>query len=199
MNLVAHVLVRPAAVGSHLAHERAALPVARHCLTDFGINYRGLSRTTARFLPLRGKTWRNAAMDGFGIGARMRAARALANISSAPELAAKIDARGLKRTKLYAIEKDRQAAERHELQAIADACGVPLEWFTADFSRLAEISADPKVVIAHEKAMINERRNVFRGTSLVEPEPHAAVPGERSQERSRRATPKRRRGGGAGR
>lgn len=91
------------------------------------------------------------------IGTRIRAARALAGIGSPKALAELIGGRGLGATKLYAIEQGRLPVAYRELVDIADACEVPVAFFTADFSRLEEISEDPRRVVARETAEAAQR------------------------------------------
>jgi transcriptional regulator with XRE-family HTH domain len=66
---------------------------------------------------------------------RIRAARALADLT-VEELADAIDAKGLKAKTLGAIERGEREVRPHELRAIAEACGLPYEFFTADFNIL---------------------------------------------------------------
>lgn len=91
------------------------------------------------------------------VGIRIRAARTLAGISSPKALAETIGGRGLGATKLYAIEQGRQPVSYREIVDIADATGLPVEFFTADFSRLDEISENPRTVLARETAEAGQR------------------------------------------
>ena len=88
----------------------------------------------------------------FDTGARMRAARHLAGFRKVETLASAIDQKGLGTTVLREIERGEHPAQFSDLQEIAYHCRVPVEWFTADFSRLPEISADPRRVIAARQA-----------------------------------------------
>jgi transcriptional regulator with XRE-family HTH domain len=71
---------------------------------------------------------------------RMVAARMLAGLTSAEALAEKIDQRGLGTKVLRNYEQGKDAPEQRDLEAIADACEIPVEWFIADLSRLPEIA-----------------------------------------------------------
>jgi hypothetical protein len=93
----------------------------------------------------------------FGIGPRMRAARQLAGFGQVEQLAAAIAQSGLKTGVLRKIEREERRGEFRELREIAEACRLPVEFFTADFSRLAEISDDPRRVIAERLAAAGER------------------------------------------
>lgn len=96
----------------------------------------------------------------YSIGDRIKAARQLGGIRNVEALAAKIgpDAkRGLATTTLRKIERGEVPVDYRDMLVIADACSVPIEFFTADFSRLSEISEDPRQVIARETAAAVER------------------------------------------
>ncbi len=83
-------------------------------------------------------------------GRRIRAARAYRGLSSVGELAAKTG-RGLKATKLYALERGEQPLRRPDALAIAEACMVPVAFFEVDFSRLGElVDRDPAVTFEQE-------------------------------------------------
>lgn len=102
-------------------------------------------------------------MEDFTIGARLRAARHLKGYKRMEELAKAIDRpRGLGTTNLREIERDARPVPFGDLADIAHACGVPVEWFTADFSRLAEISEDPRKVLARELAAATQRAAAAR-------------------------------------
>ena len=117
-------------------------------------------------------------MDSFGIGARMRAARHLADIRSVKALAKAIGVQGLGETKLRQIEREEDAPAFRDLREIAEACGLGVEWFTADFSRLAEISADPRQRIAAVAAAAVARSQAQRNTEPGGQRPPQAVDGE---------------------
>jgi hypothetical protein len=119
------------------------------------------------------------AMADVNIGARMKAARDLAGIPSIEALIEKLQERGVTkmgRTTLYAIEGNRRTSptSASELEDIAQACGLPLAWFTADFSRLAEISEDPRQVIAQGITAALERSRERRADTSEESPPHRA-------------------------
>lgn len=111
----------------------------------------------------------------FEIPARMRAARQLAGHKAPKSLAAAIDRRGYSAKVLYEIEQGKHSAGYAELAEIAHACGLPVEFFTADFSRLAEISEDPRKVIAQGLARAVARSEKRREDK---PEDPPAPPGE---------------------
>lgn len=93
-------------------------------------------------------------MDEPTTGARIRAARSLHDWS-VKQLADAIGAdrgRGLGIASLRLLERDAGIADYAKLSEIAHACGLPVEWFTADFDRLAEISDDPRRAIAEIRA-----------------------------------------------
>lgn len=92
-----------------------------------------------------------------GIGVRIRAARHLAGFSGVPELAAELQRRGVRKigeTKIRQMEREdpQQTTDYRDLVEIAEACKLDVSWFSADFSRLAEISDEPRKVIAREIA-----------------------------------------------
>lgn len=95
--------------------------------------------------------------EGFDVGARLRAARHLAGFRHQRDLAQAIDQAGLGERTLRAIELGSRHATERDFRAIADACRVPLEWFTADFSRLAEISDPPRDVLRAEREKVSAR------------------------------------------
>jgi transcriptional regulator with XRE-family HTH domain len=95
--------------------------------------------------------------EGFDVGARLRAARHLAGFRHQRDLAQAIDQAGLGERTLRAIELGSRHATERDFRAIADACGLPLEWFTADFSRLAEISDPPREVLRAEREKVSAR------------------------------------------
>lgn len=81
------------------------------------------------------------------VGRRIKAARAYAGLTSQQELAKKIASlgysRGYKRDVIAGWEVGgyKHALGRDKLRTIAEACDLPYEFFTADFSRLGEISS----------------------------------------------------------
>jgi transcriptional regulator with XRE-family HTH domain len=91
----------------------------------------------------------------YDIGVRMRALRAMAGYGDMKQLAERLTARGngrgLKTKTLRSIEQGVRAADYRELREIAEACEMPVEWFTADFARLAKISDDARTVVAKKK------------------------------------------------
>lgn len=112
--------------------------------------------------PMAGRTWENRCMDPaeMSVGRRIKAARHLAGYTEVTKLAAALKANGVTKlgaTKLRRMERDQDVSDVRDLQAIAEVCGVPLEWFSADFERLSEISEDPKRVIAQATAAAVER------------------------------------------
>lgn len=103
-------------------------------------------------------------MATYELGARVRAARALIGIESATKLAQALDVPKLSRTKMYAIERGELPPARHELEAIAELCELPIGWFVADFDRLDElVDEDPKKAIARAIAEADERVSKRRG------------------------------------
>lgn len=70
--------------------------------------------------------------DPSEVGRRVRAARAYADDMSQPELG---EALGSAST-IKRIEAGKRIAQPHELEKIATACGLPVEFFTIDFSFL---------------------------------------------------------------
>jgi transcriptional regulator with XRE-family HTH domain len=108
-------------------------------------------------------------MEGFSVGARIRAARHLAGLRRVEDLSGKIGQRGLRTTKLRQMERDEIPQEARDLEAIAHACGVPVEWFVADFSRLAEIApTDPRRELARLTAQAVRRAAARRAGNLGE-------------------------------
>jgi transcriptional regulator with XRE-family HTH domain len=104
-------------------------------------------------------------MTEFGIGARMRAARHIAGFRNVADLASAIQMAGLGETRLRQIEQERIVAGYRDLRDIAEACGLRVEWFSADFDRLDEISDDPRQVLARETAAAVERARARRGAA----------------------------------
>lgn len=87
------------------------------------------------------------------IGARIRAARAIGGFSKPQALAAVLKMRGLGATRLYEVERGAQKPPSYPaLAEIGHLCGLPVEFFTADFDRLKEISDDARAAIAAEQA-----------------------------------------------
>lgn len=84
-------------------------------------------------------------------GARVRAAQAYAGLT----LEALAAETGIGRDTLQNLRGKRtrtaRAASLEETQKIAAACGVPFEWFTADFSRLWEIVPEGLPVLARPR------------------------------------------------
>jgi hypothetical protein len=67
---------------------------------------------------------------------RLRAAQVIAGFKSVDELAGRIAIEGLGKDTLYDMQRGKRAIRRHELREIADACGLPMEFFTEDFDRM---------------------------------------------------------------
>ena len=109
----------------------------------------------------------------FGTGARLRAARHLAGFNSVDELADALNQRGLKSTVLREIETERRGGELRDLREVADRCGLPVEFFTADFSRLAEISEEPGKVIARRLTSVDEKYEQQRDSTPEDPLNHS--------------------------
>lgn len=99
------------------------------------------------------------APDVDDIGARLRAARQLGGYRNVEALAAALKDRRSKlgTTTLRNIERGQLPGDFSVYREIADVCGVPVEFFTADFSRLAEISEVPQSVIARKTAEAVQR------------------------------------------
>lgn len=108
------------------------------------------------------------------IGMRIRAARLLAGYTTPKALAdyfKKQDVRGIGATKIYMAERDEQPLEYRDLEEIARACELPVAFFTADLSRLHEISEDPRKVIARETAAAVQRSVERRAEQLASSRP----------------------------
>lgn len=114
-------------------------------------------------------------MDTHGIGARLRALRLLAGYTNVKALANALHERGtgkgLGQTSLRQMEREEIISDPRNLQEIADLCGVPLAWFSADFSRLDEISEEPRTVIARETASVAERVEARRAAKSSSHQP----------------------------
>ena len=96
-------------------------------------------------------------MDDSQIRRRVKAARALAGLSVG-QLAKRLDEPGLGERTLRDLESQKgRSFYRRELRAIAEACGLPYEFFTMDFSAAREDSLEgiieAKVEAAVERAM----------------------------------------------
>ena len=107
----------------------------------------------------------------FSLGRRIRAARQLAGFSNTKALAAAIARsglakRGLGTTSLYDMERDQATPDFGNLTVIADVCGLPVDFFTVDFSRLPELSDDPRKVVAQELAAATARAEARRAGRL---------------------------------
>lgn len=89
----------------------------------------------------------------------------LGGYPSVDALALAMGLRGAGRTKLYAAERDEHVLPYPTMREIADCCGLPVEFFTADFSRLPEISDNPRTVIARETAAAVARAAERRAAS----------------------------------
>lgn len=107
-------------------------------------------------------------MEDFGIGERLRALRLMRGYASVPALANALEQRGtgqgLGQTNLYLIERGEKVPDFRDMQEIADLCDVPVAWFTADFSRLGEISEDPRATLARAANGIAARIEARRAT-----------------------------------
>lgn len=80
-------------------------------------------------------------VDDPPIGRRIRAAMAFAGISGFGELASLIDQRGLRERTLRKLADDNDASrdvQRRDILAIADATGLPYEFFTLPRAELLE-------------------------------------------------------------
>lgn len=93
------------------------------------------------------------------IGARLRAARHLGGYRNVEVLAKALKGRRSKlgTTTLRSIERGTLPADFSVYREVAEVCGLPVEFFTADFSRLAEISEEPRTVIARKTAEAVQR------------------------------------------
>ena len=94
--------------------------------------------------------------DDWTVGRRLRSLRHLAGFSHPKDLAAVIDQKGLGDRTLRAIENDRKHPERWMFQAIAEACGVAMTWWSQDFS-LPIPHQEPAGALAEETARATER------------------------------------------
>lgn len=76
------------------------------------------------------------------VGKRIKAARAYAGISSQETLGELLG--GVSQSMIQRLESGDRGLKPYEqrtlLVGIADVCGLPAAWFTADFSRLDEIA-----------------------------------------------------------
>lgn len=112
---------------------------------------------------------------------RIRAARVLAGLERVEDLATKIDTPGLGRDTLYNIEAGKRAVRAHELRLIAEACGLPYEFFTTDFAALGQSTDD-------EGRTLEQRIEAIESSidTLVSVEARVArIELERRQERER--------------
>lgn len=94
-------------------------------------------------------------------GRRIKAAMRLAGIESFEELAAKIDKRnyGSRTLRKYADDNDLEnVAHRGQLVVIAEACELPYEFFTADYSTLARESAIDAAIEDRLERIVSELR-----------------------------------------
>lgn len=72
-------------------------------------------------------------------GRRIKAAAELGGYRSLDQLAREVNLPKLSPKSLRRSANDARDTPEHELRAIAEACGLPYEFFTVDFSRLPEI------------------------------------------------------------
>lgn len=108
------------------------------------------------------------------IGARMRAARQLGGYRNVGDLAEALKGTRdkLGTTTLRNIERGEIPGDFSAYRDIAEACNLPVEFFTADFSRLAEISEDPRSVIARLTAEAVRRAQERRAARHAAPQAH---------------------------
>ena len=105
-----------------------------------------------------------------GIGARIRAARHLAGFTDVGALAKAIDQKGLRTTTLRQMEREEIDSQPRDLEAIAHACGLPVEWFVADLTRIAELAPeDPRRVLAQRTAAAYQRAQERRASRREDP------------------------------
>lgn len=74
---------------------------------------------------------------GDHLARRLRAAREIAGLRNADDLVDRIGQKGLGRSVIRSVEQGRRHLEGRDLAAVADACQVPLEFFTMDFFEAA--------------------------------------------------------------
>lgn len=58
------------------------------------------------------------------------------------------------------LEAGKRALREAEGHAIAAACGLPAEWFTADFGRLGEITETPSQISEIKRDLESLRRQI---------------------------------------
>jgi uncharacterized small protein (DUF1192 family) len=115
-------------------------------------------------------------MDSSQTRRRVKAARAIAGLSVA-ELAARIDQSGLGERTLRALEGEGGRQFRPmELQAIAQACDLPYEFFTVDFRKLSLASGTLEDRLA---VVEDEVRRLARERAAPAP---PGVPGHRAED-----------------
>lgn len=95
----------------------------------------------------------------------------MAGITSAPGLAKELEIRGFGGTHLYLAERDQKMLPYAVIREIASICELPTEFFTANFSRLPEISEDPRRVIAEVIAAAVARSEERHEGSAEDPPP----------------------------
>lgn len=97
------------------------------------------------------------------VGRRIKAAMQLAGIPSFEELAARIGQRnyGARTLRKYADDRDTEnVARRPQLVAIAEACALPVEFFTVDFS---ELGREPHDLARRVEALEEEHHRLLAG------------------------------------
>lgn len=87
------------------------------------------------------------------VARRVRAAQAYAKLSR-EQLGAAIGKSGSVIDEITGKRSRLRGASWEELRAIASRCGVPFEWFWADFGRLGEIAPDGRapVLVSHGRS-----------------------------------------------
>jgi transcriptional regulator with XRE-family HTH domain len=110
-------------------------------------------------------------VSGQELGRRLRAARELAGLHSAEELGKVINERGLSGRTIRNIEAGIRTAQRRDLRAIAEACGLPMAWFEVDIAA-AVAAATPSPSEAEKKLqqLLLEEARRTRGPDTTSPE-----------------------------
>lgn len=112
---------------------------------------------------------------------RLRAARELAGYERVDDLAAAIGERGFGKTTLYEFEQGKTSPLRSHLLRIADACGLPVEWFEVDIAGVLAATRRGERPVPQPSGELGRRLAAHRTTS--EDPQQAATPPEEDRRR----------------
>jgi transcriptional regulator with XRE-family HTH domain len=104
---------------------------------------------------------------------RVRAARAYCGLT-VREVA---DAVGLGLQTIKRIEAGSRVARKSEIVAIAEACGLPRDWFEADFEALVQLASEADELLARvDRRLARIERHVGLAPLAEDPQPSTKCP-----------------------